>query len=117
MTFKRVPVLVIVIGVLLIATGIGGSIQHRVWAHLGSFDGAVMAVIEIAAIIAGVFMPLGHNWARWLAMAWIAFHVAISIPHLWPELVVHLLVFVAFAFALFRGPSREFFTVEPSRAG
>ena len=109
MILKRPPVLVIIVGLLLIATGIGGSIQHQVWAHLSDLDGITMAVVELAAIVAGVFMLLGHNWARWLAMAWIAFHVAISIQHLWPELTVHLVMFAAFAFALFRRSSREFF--------
>lgn len=34
----------------------------------------------VARIISGAFMLRGHNWARWLAFAWMAFHVAISFP-------------------------------------
>lgn len=116
-TSKRPPIPVFVISVLLIGTSLGGSIQHRVWTHVAEFDGATIAIVELAALVAGVFMLMGHTWARWLAMAWIAFHVAISIPHVWPELVVHVAVLGGFAFALFRRTSREFFAVESPPAG
>ena len=36
------------------------------------------------AIVCGVFLLRGHNWARWLALAWIAFHVVLSAFHAIP---------------------------------
>ena len=107
---KRPPVLVLLVSLLLIATGVGGMVQHRAAILRGDRDGIVLAVVEIAAIAAGVFMLRRDNWARWLAMGWIAFHVAISFFHLWKELLVHVLVFAFFAFALFRRGSRDHFT-------
>ena len=40
-----------------------------------------ITVIGVAAVVAGVFMLRGRNWARWLALAWMASHVAISVFH------------------------------------
>ena len=107
---KRPPILVIVVSVLLIATGIGGSIQHRASILAAERDGLTLAMVEAAAITAGVFMLLGYGWARWLAMAWISFHVVISVFHPLEQLLVHVLVFAFFAFALFRRGSRDYFT-------
>ena len=54
-------------------------------------------------------MLRAFNWARWLAMAWIAFHVVLSFFHAWPEMAVHGVIFVAFAYFLFRPEANAFF--------
>ncbi len=38
-------------------------------------------------------MLRGSNWARWLALAWIAFHVFLSFLHSWQQVLVHCLFF------------------------
>jgi hypothetical protein len=53
-------------------------------------------------------MLRGHNWARWLALAWMAFHVAISVGH-WQQFVPHAILFALFAYGLFRVDARGFF--------
>ena len=59
-------------------------------------------------------MLRGRNWARWLVMVWIAFHVVVSGFHSFPELAVHALLFVVFAYVLLRPQATEYFrrTVE-----
>ena len=109
---KKRPILVIIVSVVLIATGIGGSVQHNAAIRVGNLGGISIAGVEIVAITSGVFMLLGHNWARWLAMLWITFHVVLSIFHPWMELVVHIIVFALFAFVLFRRDAREYFQPE-----
>lgn len=106
---KRRPILVVIISVLLIATGIGGLIQHHAAIRVGNFGGLMIAVVEVLALTAGVFMLLGHDWARWLAMAWIAFHVIISFWNGWPKVLIHVVIFAIFAFALFRRDARDYF--------
>jgi hypothetical protein len=64
---------------------------------------------ELAAVVSGIFMLLGKNWARWLAVAWIAFHVVLSALHSWGEAVMHGLFCVAFAWILFRPESSRYF--------
>jgi hypothetical protein len=33
---------------------------------------------ELLALIAGIFRLRRHDWARWLALAWMAFHVKLT---------------------------------------
>jgi hypothetical protein len=56
---------------------------------------------ELLAILAGAFMLLDYNWARWLALAWMAFHVAISFPVL-HQMAVHSIIFAMIAWLLLR---------------
>jgi hypothetical protein len=58
--------------------------------------------------VAGVFLLRGQNWARWLALAWITFHVVISYGVL-RELVVHGVICVVFAWILFRPAAGRYF--------
>jgi len=68
-----------------------------------------ITVLGAAAIVAGVFMLRGQNWARWLALLWMATHVVISAFHPMRELVIHSVLFVLIAYLLFRREAREYF--------
>lgn len=115
---KKRPIAVIVLSLVLMASGVGGLIQHRNeldFRHL-LLNGAVwIALVRMIAIIAGTFMLLGHNWARWLAMGWIGFHLVISIFHPLSQLAVHAVVFAIFAYVLFRPPAAEYFRSRKDR--
>jgi hypothetical protein len=74
------------------------SQQHSVWIEL----------VRLLAILCGVFMLRGRNWARWLALAWMAFHVAISFPEQ-GQVAFHLLFLVAVAWLLFRPDAGQYF--------
>ncbi len=65
---------------------------------------------RIVEIIGGVFMLYGHNWARWLMVAWILFHIVIGALHSPLQFVLHLVIFSVVLFFLFRRPASEFFT-------
>jgi len=62
---------------------------------------------ELLAFVAGVFMLRGHNWARWLALAWIAFHVEISFPVV-RQIAIHSLILAVIAWLLFRSRARHY---------
>ena len=64
---------------------------------------------HLAALVAGLFMLRAHNWARWLLVAWIVFHIVIGALHGWIPLVTHVLIFTVILFFLFRRPAREYF--------
>ncbi len=51
----------------------------------------------------------GQNWARWLALAWIAAHVVISALNLMQGLLIHCVVFLLIAAILFQREAREYF--------
>jgi hypothetical protein len=108
MNKKNRPVTVLIIAGLYISMGTIGFAyhfremmafqQHSVWIEL----------VRLVAILCGTFMLRGRNWARWLAIAWMAFHVAISFPQL-GQVAFHLLFLVAIAWFLFRPDAVQYF--------
>jgi uncharacterized membrane protein HdeD (DUF308 family) len=103
---KKIPVPVILIACLYLAVGIGGFVAH--FSDRGAPDWIWVEVTESLAIVCGVFLLRAHNWARWLAVAWMAFHVVISFGEL-SKLAIHSLFLVLIVWCLFRGDASRFF--------
>src|SRR6185437_10925911 len=74
MTANPRPISITILAAIYIAVGIMGFTYHFREIIALQHDSLWVALIEALAIVCGVFMFLGHNWARWLALAWIAFH-------------------------------------------
>lgn len=104
----RRPISVTLLACLYLAVGILGFAAHfhNLLAHQP--DAIWIELTEFLAVIIGIFLLLGHNWARWLAIAWMAFHVAISIREPW-RLAVHSAFLVLFVWILFRTAARRWF--------
>ena len=66
-------------------------------------------LLRLASIVSGLFMLRGHNWARWLLVAWMAAHIVISALHSWMQLLIHALIFAVLLFFLFRPRASAFF--------
>src|SRR5215510_492380 len=64
---------------------------------------------RILEIVAGVFMLYGRNWARWLLVAWIAFHIVVSALHSVPFLLMHIAIFSVILFFVFRRQASAYF--------
>jgi hypothetical protein len=106
------PIPVTVISCLLAAAGLLGLIYHLSDfkpQHPFQYEIVWIAFVRLLAIVAGVFMFRGSNWARWLAMGWIACHVMISFLHSWQEVAFHAVIFVAFAYFLFLPQTTKYF--------
>lgn len=109
MNAPKRPFPVLLLCFLYIAAGATAFAANFSSLPAGGLAAAGTELVEVLAVVAGVFMFLGHNWARWLALAWIAFHVAISIPV--PRLAaIHLLFFAVIAWILFRPAARRYFS-------
>jgi hypothetical protein len=102
----RPPAAVLAIAGLYIAVGFGGFVGH--FPHHWHGEDIVIEVTELIAITCGVFLLRRKNWARWLALAWMAFHVAISFPVM-AQVAVHLCFLIVIAWALFRWTARGYF--------
>ena len=73
-------------------------------------DDVLVLAIGIAALIGGWQLLRGRSWARWLLVAWMALHVAISVGR--PSaLGAHLAIFGSIAFLLFRSGAAPHFAV------
>jgi len=118
MTGRR-PIPVTILAFLYIVVGIASTAAHVVGfrAHPPSLSELVsISVLGVAAVAAGVFMLRACNWARWLALAWMAAHVALSAFHPLRELIVHSLLLILFAYLLFRPEARAYFSSRQSGA-
>lgn len=105
------PLSVTILACVYIAVGAGGAVAHA-W-DFRSSDGfpsdAVWAELtEFLAIVCGAFLLRGRNWARWLAVAWMAFHVVLSV-HALHEFLIHCLFLILIAWLLFRPPAARYF--------
>lgn len=110
------PVSVTLLAWVLIAAGAVGLVYHFSELNLRQLlqnDTLWVELVRGLAIIAGVFLLRGSNWARWLALAWIGFHVVISVFHSWPQVVMHAIILIVFAYILFRPSACQFFRPAP----
>jgi len=57
---------------------------------------------RIIAIVGGLFLLRGRNWARWLLVAWILFHLVISAMHSLTQLLTHAAIFTIILYFLFK---------------
>ena len=73
------------------------------------FDMLLIELVCLAAALSGVYMLLGQNWARWLALAWIAFHVVLSAFHSVSEVAVHAVLCAVLAYFLLRPNAKRYF--------
>lgn len=99
---------VIVVACLYLLVGIGAGVEQFPHLLAGQREAIGMEIAEALAILTGVCLLLRQGWARWLAVAWMAFHVAImfSDPG---KMVVHVVLCGLIAWALFRPESRGWF--------
>jgi hypothetical protein len=112
-TNKR-PISITILGWLYIVVGALSTASHFVEfrAHRPVLNEVVwITALGVAAIVAGAFMLSGRNWARWLALAWMAAHVAISALHMMHGLLIHSVLLLLIAYFLFRREAREYFSV------
>jgi len=107
MSGKR-PVGVLIVACLYILVGAAGLAGHLPRHMVFHQDDVWIELTEFLALVAGIFMLRGHNWARWLAIAWIAFHVAISWPAV-SKIAIHSVFLAVIAWLLFRADARRYF--------
>jgi hypothetical protein len=109
--YKR-PISVTLLSWVLITAGAVGLVYHSTelkTLHPFPYDTLLIELVRLLAVIAGVYMLKGHNWARWLAIAWIALHVGVSYFHSWGEMAMHAVILAVFAYLLFRRNASQYF--------
>jgi hypothetical protein len=112
---RKRPVSILIIGWLFIVVGAVSLISGLVPGFGTSvnadnvLEAVVASLVRILAVVGGVFVLRGRNWARWLLVVWLVFHVAISAQHARQELIVHVMLLVVIASFLFRPSVRGFF--------
>lgn len=109
---RKRPISVTLIAILYLVVGIAGFVGHgyeAVTARHFPADAVAIEITEFMGLLCGVFMLRGQNWARWVAVAWMAFHVAISAFHPLRELAIHAVFLVLITGILFRPGATRYF--------
>ena len=99
------PHSVTIISGLFVVTGIVGLAYHATeFRPAPSFQSELVWVcfVRFLAIICGVFMFRGNNWARWGTIGWLAYHVILSTFHSLAELAMHGVMLAVIAYFLLR---------------
>ena len=101
--------LFIIFGSIALLSGVvrggGGDLASHWYVHLS----------RLLQIVAGVFMLYGRNWARWLLVAWIAFHIVVSALHSVLFLLMHVAIFSVILFFVFRRRASAYFSTPDSQ--
>ena len=110
---KTRPLIVTLLGWMLIVVGAGQFVLHaekiRLPAHAGDLG---VPLFELVILAAGAALLRGSNWARWLALAWIGFHVVISSLNSVLAGVLHGVFFAVFAWLMFRPEVNAWFSAK-----
>jgi len=65
--------------------------------------------VRLSAVVGGVGVLAGRNWARWLLAVWMVFHIVVSLFHSPFEAAAHIVIFAALACALFLPHASAYF--------
>jgi hypothetical protein len=97
--------------VVYILAGASGIIYHasELTNLFSQPDQAWIFIVRLLAIVGGVFAFRGANWARWLLVAWILYHVYLSFFHETAQLVMHSALAVITVVAFFYRKANAFF--------
>jgi hypothetical protein len=109
---NRRPLSVTIISCLFIAAGLVGFAYHATEFRVQGpfqYEAAWVLFVRLLALVGGVFALRGANWARWLLMVWMAYHVGVSAFHTVSELVMHSVLFVVIAYVLLREQASAYF--------
>jgi hypothetical protein len=109
---KKRPLSVIVIGwIFLVAGAIGFTYHATEFRTRGPFqyDLVWVCLVRLLAVIGAGFMLRGCNWARWLLVIWMAYHVILSAFHSPSQLIAHGILLAVIAYLLFRAPASAYF--------
>jgi chromate transport protein ChrA len=107
------PLPVTILGCLFIVTGLAGLVYHLRESPLDQWV-VLISIVRIVAVVGGVFLLMGHNWARWLMLAWLAFHVVVSAFHSLSESIAHVVLLMVVGYFLLRPPASKYFQSAPS---
>jgi hypothetical protein len=115
----KCPLTVIIIGGLFAGAGAVGLVYHAgkfTSATPFPYELALVCFVRVLAIVFGVFLLRGRNWARWGLLVWMAYHVVLSAFHSATEMIMHAALLVVLASflliprrvsAYFRNPKTE----------
>ena len=114
---KTRPLPVIIVAMLFIIAGTVGFVYHfkeLVEPNARLSEIGWIQLVRIIAILCGILLLLSVNWARWLAIAWLLYHVFISAFHSTSQMIFHIVLLILVVVLLFLPKSSAFFRKKTS---
>ena len=106
---RKYPLSVIIIAMIYMFAGTMDFIYHLTESLTWDIRLVLIQFVRILAIIGGIFVLRKANWARWLLIAWITFHLIISFHHAIPEIITHFLFLILTIYCLYNPKAIKFF--------
>ena len=113
---KKLPIAVMIVVAVYLLIGVAGFIYHFHELTAGHRDAIGIELTELLAVVSAVGLWFRQNWARWLALAWVVFHVGLSLFHPLPELLIHAALCALIAWLLFRPATGTWFKESESKS-
>ena len=111
-SLRKRPRSITIIAWLFLGAGAIGLVYHATEfraQHPFEYDVIWVCIVRLLAILSGLFVLRGSNWARWLLLVWLAYHVILSAFHSLSELAMHSLLLCVVAYFLFRQQASAYF--------
>lgn len=109
---KSRPLPVLVVAILFILVGVGGFVSHvkDFFAQGVNISEIVLVqLLRLLAVVSGILLLRANNAGRWLAIAWLLAHVAISALNSVGEMFVHIGLLIVIAILLYLPISSAYF--------
>jgi hypothetical protein len=109
---KKYPLPVIIVAILFILTGCMGFVYHfrdLADVSISVYESAWVLFLRILAIVCGILLLYRIKWARWLAIAWMAYHVVIGAYNSTEQMITHLVFLAIVTILLFLPASSAYF--------
>lgn len=102
------PYQITFLGWLFIVVGIVSTAVHLWKATLDRWVPLIILVGALA-VVAGAYLLRGESWARWLTLAWLAFHVIVSALNSVADALPHLVLLAVIGYVLLGPPTSSYF--------
>jgi hypothetical protein len=109
---KNRPVFVIMVAILFLLAGGIVFVYHVTDLSDPNIDRLELVwvlIVRILALVCAVLLLLRKNWARWLAIAWLLYHVVLSAFHSLSETIIHTILLILITIILFHPISTAYF--------
>jgi hypothetical protein len=98
---KKRPIPIIIVSVMFILVGVAGFASHFNELSERLYETIWVLFVEVVAVTCGLLLLFKIGWARWLAIAWLLYHVIISSFNSKSEMIAHIVFLVVVSLLLF----------------
>lgn len=109
---ERRPITVVIVGLLFILAGCLGIAFHvKDFSQPNSKLSELIwvFVVRLTALMCGILLFFRVDWARWLAIIWLLYHVIIGALHSKTEMTMHIGLLIVVSILLFLPVSSAYF--------